>query len=51
LITAWLDRKAVPLEGKKLGLSHFINEIPKRLAEIDDFTLEAWFQEEYWQWI
>jgi hypothetical protein len=50
-ITDWLDRNAVPLEGKKLGLSHFINEVSKRLAGIDDFTLEAWVQEEYWQWI
>jgi hypothetical protein len=49
-VTDWLDRKGVPLEGKKLGLSHFINEVSKRLTGIDDFTLEAWHQEQYWQW-
>jgi hypothetical protein len=49
-VTDWLDKMGVPLEGKKLGLSHFINEVSKRLIGIDDFTLEAWYQEQYWQW-
>jgi hypothetical protein len=28
----WLDRKALDLGAKKLGLQHFINEVSERLA-------------------
>ena len=49
-VKEWLVEKDLPSEVKKLGLRHFMSEVFKRLAGIENFDIESWYQEHKGEW-
>lgn len=49
-VTDWLDEQPMPLEAKKLGFQHFIDEVSKRLLGIENFNMESWYQAQASKW-
>lgn len=49
-VKEWLGERGLPLEAKKLGLRHFMNEVFKRLEGIENFDMESWFQAQEGDW-
>jgi hypothetical protein len=43
-LTSWLERKGVPPEWREEGLGLFQDYVSRRLAGVDEFSLEPWYQ-------
>lgn len=43
-LTSWFERKGVPPEWREEGLRLFQDYVSRRLAGVDEFSLEPWYQ-------